>query len=56
MCSSPVGHTGPPSARREASSGLSSSSTLASYDGEAELEEGHDILIDGLRSKGPIPA
>jgi AcrR family transcriptional regulator len=31
-------------------------STLAAYDGEAELEEGLDILIDGLRSKGTIPA
>jgi AcrR family transcriptional regulator len=31
-------------------------SALAAYDGEAELEEGLDILIDGLRSKGPIPA
>mgnify|MGYP000931558598 FL=1 len=27
-------------------------SALASYDGAAELEEGLDILIDGLRSKG----
>lgn len=31
-------------------------SALASYDGAAELEEGLDILIDGLRSKGPVPA
>jgi AcrR family transcriptional regulator len=31
-------------------------STLADYDGAAELEMGLDILIDGLRSKGPVPA
>jgi len=31
-------------------------STLAADDGEAELEEGLDILIDGLRGKGPILA
>ena len=31
-------------------------STLADYDGAAELEEGLDILIDGLRSKGTVPA
>lgn len=31
-------------------------SALSSYDGAAELERGLDILIDGLRSKGPIPA
>jgi AcrR family transcriptional regulator len=30
-------------------------STLAFYDGAAELEMGLDILIDGLRSKDPIP-
>jgi AcrR family transcriptional regulator len=30
-------------------------SALTSYDGAAELEQGLDILIDGLRSKGPIP-
>ena len=29
---------------------------LTNYDGAAELEEGLDILIDGLRSKGPVPA
>ena len=29
---------------------------LTTYDGAAELEEGLDILIDGLRSKGPVPA
>ena len=31
-------------------------SALTNYDGAAELEEGLDILIDGLRSKGPVPA
>ena len=31
-------------------------SALTSYDGAAELEEGLDILIDGLRSKGPVTA
>lgn len=30
-------------------------SALTSYDGAAELEEGLDILIDGLRSKDAIP-
>jgi AcrR family transcriptional regulator len=30
-------------------------SALTTYDGAAELEQGLDILIDGLRSKGPIP-
>lgn len=30
-------------------------SALAAYDGAAELEEGLDILIDGVRSKGTIP-
>ena len=29
---------------------------LANYDGAAELERGLDILIDGLRSKDPMPA
>ena len=29
-------------------------SALTSYDGAAELEEGLDILIDGLRSKGHV--
>jgi AcrR family transcriptional regulator len=31
-------------------------SALTSYDGAAELEQGLDILIDGLRSQGPKPA
>jgi AcrR family transcriptional regulator len=31
-------------------------SALAAYDGAAELEEGLDILIDGLLSKGTVPA
>ena len=31
-------------------------SALTSYDGAAELEEGLDILIDGLLSKGPVTA
>lgn len=30
-------------------------SALTSYDGAAELEQGLDILIDGLRSKEPVP-
>ena len=31
-------------------------SALTTYDGAAELEEGLDILIDGLLSKGPVTA